>query len=84
MKALSGETFFGRLLARLATAIFNRPRWFIWPQVLLFVIYVLYTVDRLQFSTNRNDLVGGKHQYHENFLRLKEEFPQEDDLVVMS
>jgi len=83
VKALSGETFFGRLLARLATAICARPRWFIWPQWLLFVFCVLYTVDRLQFSTNRNDLVGGKHKYHENYLRLKAEFPQQDDLVVM-
>ena len=83
MKALSGETFFGRLLARLSAAICARPRWFIWPQLLLFVACVLFTVDRLQFSTNRNDLVGGKHKYHENYLRLKAEFTQTDDLVVM-
>ena len=83
MKPLSGETFFGRWLARLAGAIQTRPRWFIWPQLLLFLACVLYTVDRLEFSTNRNDLVGGKHKYHENYLRLKAEFPQQDDLVVM-
>ena len=83
MKALSGETFFGRLLARGAAAICARPRWFIWPQLLLFVLCVLFTIDRLQFSTNRNDLVGGKHKYHENYLGLKKEFPQQDDLVVV-
>ena len=83
MKALSGETFFGRLLARVAAAICAHPRWFIWPQLLLFVVCVLFTVDQLQFSTNRNDLVGGKHKYHENYMRLKAEFPQPDDLVVV-
>ncbi len=83
MKPLSGETFFGRLLARLAAAICAHPRWFVWPQVVLFCVCVLFTVDRLQFSTNRNDLVGGKHKYHENFLKLKAEFPQQDDLVVV-
>lgn len=83
MKPLSGETFFCRFLARIAAAICAHPRWFVWPQILLFVFCVLFTVDRLQFSTNRNDLVGGHHKYHDNFLRLKQEFTQQDDLVVM-
>ncbi len=83
MKPLSGETFICRLFARLAALICAHPRWVIWPQFLLFVGCVLFTIDRLQFSTNRNDLVGGNHKYHENFLRLKQEFTQQDDLVVM-
>lgn len=83
MKPLSGESFICRLFGRLAALVCAHPRWFIWPQYLLFAACVLFTVDRLQFSTNRNDLVGGNHKYHENFLRLKKEFTQQDDLVVM-
>ena len=83
MKPLSGETFFGRLLARLALAIHGHRHWFIWPQAVLLIFAALYTVDALQFSTNRNDLVGAHKKYHENFLKLKKEFPQQDDLVVV-
>jgi hopanoid biosynthesis associated RND transporter like protein HpnN len=83
VQALSGETFFGRLLAKLAAAVCARPRLFIWPQLLLFFVCVFFTIDRLQFSTNRNDLVGGNQKYHENFLKLREEFTQQDDLVAV-
>ena len=32
---------------------------------------------------SRNDLVGAKKKYHQNFLRFKKEFPTQDDLVVV-
>lgn len=83
MNTLSGDTFFGRLLAGLAALIHRHPRWFIWPQVLLVVVAVACTVDSLQFSTRRDDLVGANQRYHHNFLRLKQEFPQQYDLVVL-
>lgn len=83
MKRLTGETLFGRCLARLAHAIHARPRLFIVSQAVLFVLCVLYTVDSLEFITDRNELVGSNQKYHENFLRLKKEFPQRDDLVVV-
>lgn len=76
-------TFFGRCLARLAGLIYRHPRWFIWPQALLLVLAAAYTVDSLQFSTRRDDLVGANQKYHHNFLSLKREFPQQYDLVVV-
>ncbi len=83
MKALSTDSFLGRLLARLAAAVCRHPRWFFYPQIALFVACVLYTVFFLQFDTSRDDLVGSNKKYHQNFLRLKKEFPQQSDLVVV-
>jgi len=83
MNNLSGENFFGRSLAGLAALIHRHPRWFIWPQAFLLLLAVGYTVDSLQFSTRRDDLVGSNQRYHHNFLNLKREFPQQYDLVVV-
>lgn len=82
MKGLT-DTFFARLLGWLAGAVLRRPRWFIWPQLALVGGCVFYTVRNLEFSTNRNDLVGSEKKYHQNYLQFKKWFPQEDDLVVV-
>src|SRR5205823_747823 len=57
----------------------------------LFVLCVLYTIygvpwlgiKPLQFDTSRDNLVGAKKKYHQNFLSFKKEFPTQDDLVVV-
>ncbi len=59
------------------------PRAFFYPQVLLFVVCLFYTFHGLKFSTSRNDLVGSDKKYHQNFLEFKQEFPGQDDLVVI-
>src|SRR6266487_1843188 len=71
------------LLRRLADAVYLRPKRLVYPQILLFVLCVNYTVWKLQFSTNRNDLVGENKKYHRNFLQFKKEFPGQDDLVAI-
>ncbi|MEC8929347.1 MAG: MMPL family transporter [Verrucomicrobiota bacterium] len=73
-----------RVLARLADAACSRPRLFVWPQVLLAAGAAVYTVFNLEFHTNRNDLVGSNKKYHNTFLKFLEEFPLQDDLVVMA
>jgi hopanoid biosynthesis associated RND transporter like protein HpnN len=83
MKPLSTDSFLARLLAWLAAAVCRRPRWFLYPQIALFIACILYTVFFLQFDTSRDDLVGSNKKYHQNFLRLKKEFPQQSDLVVV-
>src|SRR5271169_6518979 len=83
MKPLSSDSYLGRLLAKLAAAVLRRPRWFFYPQIVLFVACVLYTVFFLQFDTSRDDLVGSNKTYHQNYLRLKKEFPEQSDLVVV-
>ena len=83
MKALSPDSFLARLLGRLAAAIIRRPKLFVWPQVILLVASLVITVKFLQFDTSRNNLVGGNHRYHHNYLEFEKEFPQQDDLVVV-
>src|SRR5271154_2490003 len=83
MKALSTDSFLARLLARLAAAVCRHPGWFFWPQILLFVASIFYTVFFLQFDTSRDDLVGSDKKYQQNYLNFKKEFPQQSDLVVV-
>ena len=84
MKALSADTFLARLLSRLTTAVCRHPRWFIYPQAVLFLVCVVYTTGYLETDMNRDNLVGPNHKNHENYLRLQNEFPQQgNDLVVV-
>jgi hopanoid biosynthesis associated RND transporter like protein HpnN len=77
------ESWALRALRWLSGLVFRHPRWFFWPQIVLFVLSVAYTVTHLQFNTSRNDLVGKDKRYHQNFLRFKREFPGQDDLVAV-
>jgi hopanoid biosynthesis associated RND transporter like protein HpnN len=79
----SPATFFSRMLHRLALLVHRRRTWFIAPQFLLAALCVWFTVARLEFSVDRNDLVGSEQEYHRNFLELKREFPGQDDLVAI-
>jgi hypothetical protein len=84
MKAISADSLLARLLARLAAAIFRYPRWFIYPQVVLFLLCAVYTKVGLKTDMNRANLVGANQKYHQNFLALQKEFPQQgNDLVVV-
>ena len=84
MKPLSADSFLGRLLAKLAAAVFRYRWWFVYPQAALFLVCVLYTVGYLKADMNRDNLVGPNQKYHQNFLRLQKEFPQQgNDLVLV-
>jgi len=72
-----------RFLLWLAHAIYYRRKWFLYPQIILAVLCIVYTVVDLKFLTSRNDLVGGDKPYHRNYLAFKDEFPVQDDLVVV-
>lgn len=72
-----------RLLRGLANVVYHNPRVFFYPQIFLFLLCVFYTVKNLEFDTSRNNLVGSDKKYHQNFLRFKEEFPAQDDMVVV-
>src|SRR5579872_3486616 len=72
-----------RALGWLAWGIFRHRSWFVYPQLVLFVLSILYTVKYLNFDTSRDNLVGSNKKYHQNFLRFKKEFPTQDDLVVV-
>jgi hypothetical protein len=72
-----------RLLTWLAGALVRRPGWFLWPQVVLFVACVAFTVFQLEFDMDRNSLVGEDKPSHRNFLAMQREFPSQDDIVVV-
>ena len=72
-----------RVLQWLAHVVCRYPRWFFYPQVFLAIFCIYYTVQHLEFDTNRDNLVGGDKKYHQNFLKFRKEFPLQDDLVVV-
>lgn len=82
MKSLS-ETFMGRALGWLAEAVIRHRWWFLWPQFFLFGLCVVYTCFHLEFDTNRDNLVGSDKPYHQQYMKFRQEFPSQDDLVVL-
>lgn len=72
-----------RFLGGLARAICRHPGRFVWPQAMLLVASVVFTVFRLEFDLDRNALVGEDKPSHRNFLAFRKEFPSPDDLVVV-
>src|SRR4051794_3575950 len=83
MKPLTSDTLLARILSRLTNAVLRYRWWFVIPQIVLCGICVMYTLRYLQFDTSRDNLVGAKKKYHQNFLAFKNEFPDQDDLVVV-
>lgn len=77
------ESLPARLLHKLASYIHRFPRLFIYPQIVFFALSVYYTVEKLEFNTSRDDLVGANKRYHTNFLEFKKEFSVQDDLVAV-
>ncbi len=73
-----------RLLTLLAGAVSRRPGWFLWPQMVLAALCVVYTIQKIEIHADRNDLVGVEKQYHKLFLEFRKEFPQQDNLLVVA
>jgi hopanoid biosynthesis associated RND transporter like protein HpnN len=67
----------------LSDAVFRHRAWFGWPHLVLAMLSIWYTVAKLEFHTNRSDLVGGEKEYHKIYLNFRKEFPVEDDIVVV-
>src|SRR5436305_14077440 len=83
MKRLTSDTFLAKILTRLTNAVLRYRWWFVYPQIVLSLLCILYTFRYLQFDTSRDNLVGANKKYHRNFLNFKQEFPDQDDLVVV-
>lgn len=77
------ESLSTRLLRRLAGAICHYPKAFLYPQVILSVLCVWYTVARLEFTTNRSDLVGADKKYHRDFQNFQKEFHASEEMVAV-
>src|SRR5947207_5863624 len=72
-----------RALRWLSNCVYHYPRLFFYPQLLLFIVSIIFTVAKLEFDTSRDDLVGAEKQYHKNYLRYKREFLVQDELVAV-
>ena len=83
IRPLTEESLVARCLTQVADGIIRYRRWMVYPQLALFALCVIYTFEYLEFDMSRNNLVGSNKKYHQNFLRFKEEFPTQDDLVVV-
>ena len=72
-----------RALGFFASLVCRFPLAFICPQVLLAGVCVWYTVDNLEFHTQRNDLVDSSRTYHRDYLEYRKNFESQDDLLIM-
>lgn len=78
------QSLAGRGLQKLADRLGNHPWKFCFPQLLLLLACLAYTVTNLRLSTDRNDLVSAQEGYRRHYLELKQEFGLPDLLVVVA
>jgi hopanoid biosynthesis associated RND transporter like protein HpnN len=83
IKRLTENSWIARLLGALAAAVIRYRPLFVYPQLVLFVLCIVYTWFNLKLDFSRDNLVGANKKYHQNFLKFKKEFPTQDDLVVV-
>src|SRR4051812_21462108 len=77
------HSMLARILRRLAEAVCKYPRWFVYPQIVIAGLCVLYASHGLKVDMNRDHLVGPGVRYHEIYLNFRREFPGEDQLVLV-
>ncbi|MDB6065470.1 MAG: Exporter of the superfamily [Pedosphaera sp.] len=74
---------FARLLRRLAQAVCERRNWFVYPQILLFFLSVLYALHSLKLDMNRDNLIGEKSRQHQIYLKFRKEFTGTEEIAVV-
>lgn len=72
-----------RFLHRLAESIWRHPRWFVFPQLVIFALAIGYAAVCLKFKTDTNDLVSSDVAYQRHWQELKREFHVQEDLVTL-
>jgi uncharacterized protein len=78
------EKWSARKLRSLTDAILDRPWRFVVPQLLLFVVCIIYAVHSLGFSAARGDLVSEKIKYQRDYVEFKREFQLPDSMIAMA
>lgn len=76
-----GDTLFARLLRVVVRLVCRYPKWFTYPQIVLFILSVFYTAGHWTLDMNKDDLVAGPT--HAVYMKFREEFPGEDELAVV-
>jgi hopanoid biosynthesis associated RND transporter like protein HpnN len=72
-----------RLLHYLADCIWRWPRWFLYPQIALFIFSAIYAGCFLKFKTDVNDLVSSDVSYQRNWQVLQRDFNVGSDIVTL-
>ena len=72
-----------RYLSALADAVIRRPWLFISIFVALAAVATVYSVRKLEFKTDRNDLLSRDSAYWKLFSAYAEEFHAEEDYIVV-
>ena len=83
---------FANALRFVTRLLLRHPRWFVWPQIVLCILCIVYTAGGfksfglrgLEMDMNRDNLVGEKDPSHRIFLEYRKEFPQQDELVIVA
>jgi hopanoid biosynthesis associated RND transporter like protein HpnN len=83
IKRLTENSWIARILGGLAAALIRYRALFVYPQLLLMGLCIVYTWFNLKLDFSRDNLVGANKKYHRTFRKFKEEFPTQDDLVVV-
>ncbi len=83
IKRLTENSWIARILGGLAAAVIRYRPLFVYPQLLLFGLCIVYTWFNLKLDFSRDNLVGANKRYHQIFRNFKKEFPTQDDLVVV-
>ena len=71
------NSLFARGLCRLAQLVCRHPVWFVYPELLLAVLCLLYAVRALKFDMNRDHLIGPELKSQQVYLAFEREFPGE-------
>ena len=66
----------------MARSLVRYPRLYFYPQAALFVICILFTIRHLNFSTDRNDLIDARKEYHRQYLTYLRDFRGENEVVA--
>jgi len=83
IKRLTENSLMAQMLGALAAAVIRYRPLFLYPQLVLFVLCIIYSWFNLKLDFSRDNLVGANKKYHQNFRKFKKEFPTQDDLVVV-
>ncbi len=82
MKPLN-ESRAGHTLHLLGDLVLRYPRWFFYPQLLLALVCLGYTAIKLQFSTDKHDLISTQESYWREFLEFKRAFNIHENIFVL-
>ena len=72
-----------RLLSGIADLVTRWPWQLIIASVVLAVAATVFAVRKLEFKTDRNDLIGRDSEYWKLYSRYAEEFHAEEDYLVV-